>query len=62
MRVLRRILVASSLVAASLGPVAPARAESCDYKTQDGVEYLYCRTVGGCIASGPEAIDPVVCD
>lgn len=62
MRVLTRIAVVSAMVATLMGPTLPARAENCDYKNQNGVNYLYCRVVGGCIAAGPVAVDPVVCD
>ncbi|MDQ3913821.1 MAG: hypothetical protein M3323_00600 [Actinomycetota bacterium] len=61
MKALSRVVVVIAVVAALLGPGVPARAENCDYKTQDGVEYLYCRVVGGCIGAGPVAVDPVVC-
>lgn len=61
MRALTRIVVMTAVVSALIGPTVAARAETCD-KTHDRVRYLYCQVVGGCIASGPVAVDPVVCD
>ena len=61
MRALSRIAVVSVVFAALSGPTVSARAETCQ-KTHDRVRYLYCQVVGGCIASGPVAVDPVVCD
>lgn len=61
MRALNGIVILTVVVAALLGPAVPAQAESC--KGEHGVNYLYCRVVGGgCIASGPVAVDPVMCD
>ncbi len=63
MKTLSRIAVAASLVVAVLGPAGPARAEDCKgMEGQSGPGYVYCRLVGGCIASGPVAVDPAVCD
>ena len=62
MRALRRILLATAVVTALVGPAVPAQAESCTYE-HDAVKRLYCTVVGeGCIASGPVAVDPVMCD
>ncbi len=60
MRPLNRIVLVTAVLAALVGPTVPARAETCD-KTHDRVKYLYCSVVGGCIAAGPVAVDPVVC-
>lgn len=61
MRALVRIVVVTTAVAAMLALGVPARAENC--KGQSGVNYLYCTVVGeGCIAAGPVAVDPVMCD
>lgn len=63
MRALKRIVMIAAVVAALVGPAVPAQAESCKQYEHDGVKRLYCTLVGdGCIASGPVAVDPVVCD
>lgn len=63
MKTLSRIVVVAAVLAAMLGLAGPARAEDCKAEWHKGaVNYLYCTLVGGCIASGPEAVDPVVCD
>lgn len=62
MKTLSRIAVAASLAVAVLGPAAPAAAADCKgMEGQSGPGYVYCRVVGGCIAAGPVAVDPVVC-
>ena len=61
MRVATRVLVVAATVGAMLGPASAARADFCNIH-EGAVEYLWCETVGGCIAKGPVAIDPVICD
>lgn len=61
MRAFSRTVLVTAVVAALAGPAVPARAADCQ-KTHDRVRYEYCRLVGGCIASGPMAVDPVICE
>lgn len=63
MRVLRQIVLVAAVVVAMLGLAAPAQAQDCKGKEgQSGPGYVLCRAgIEGCIASGPVAVDPVVC-
>lgn len=60
MRALSRIVVTSAIVAAMLGPATAARADFCNIH-EGAVKFLWCEVVGGCIAKGPVAVDPVIC-
>jgi len=62
MRTLRRIILVTAVVTALVGPAVPAQAENCKEHEHNAVDRAYCTLVGGCIASGPVAVDPVVCD
>lgn len=62
MRALRRIFLVGAVVTVLVGPAVPAQAESCKEHEHNGVDRVYCTLVGGCIASGPVAVDPVMCD
>jgi len=61
MRVLRRILLATTMVTALVGQAVPAQAENCKAYEHDAAKRAYCTVVGGCIGSGPVAVDPVIC-